>query len=48
MYKVIGGGARKASGKVFQFNGAGKFSITGFTVRNFGKLVRSCSNCSRH
>ncbi|MDX2822956.1 pectate lyase [Streptomyces ipomoeae] len=47
VYKVIGGGARKASDKVFQFNGAGKLSITGFKVRNFGKLVRSCGNCSK-
>ncbi|GHH89216.1 pectate lyase [Streptomyces capitiformicae] len=46
-YKVIGRGARKASDKVFQFNGAGKLSITGFKVRNIGKLVRSCGNCSK-
>ncbi|WP_330291923.1 pectate lyase [Streptomyces sp. NBC_00576] len=45
VYKVIGGGARSASDKVFQFNGAGKLSITGFHVENFGKLVRSCGNC---
>ncbi|WP_149824139.1 pectate lyase [Streptomyces tailanensis] len=47
VYKVVGGGARKASDKVFQFNGAGKLSITGFKVSNFGKLVRSCGNCSK-
>ncbi|WP_327694030.1 pectate lyase [Streptomyces sp. NBC_00459] len=45
VYKVIGGGARSASDKVFQFNGAGRLSITGFRVENFGKLVRSCGNC---
>ncbi len=39
VYKVIGGGARSASDKVFQFNGAGRLSITGFRVENFGKLV---------
>ncbi|GGS21657.1 pectate lyase [Streptomyces aureoverticillatus] len=45
-YTVTGGGARKASDKVFQFNGAGKLNVTGFQVRDFGKLVRSCGNCS--
>lgn len=45
VYKVVGGGAKSASDKVFQFNGAGKLSITGFHVENFGKLVRSCGNC---
>ncbi|ORT56787.1 pectate lyase [Streptomyces sp. CB03238] len=46
VYTVTGGGARKASDKVFQFNGAGKLTITGFQVSDFGKLVRSCGNCS--
>ncbi|MDN3293259.1 pectate lyase [Streptomyces ficellus] len=46
VYTVTGGGARKASDKVFQFNGAGKLTITGFQVADFGKLVRSCGNCS--
>ncbi|MEE1789709.1 pectate lyase [Streptomyces sp. BE308] len=47
VYKVTGGGARKASDKVFQFNGAGSLTITGgFQVSDFGKLVRSCGNCS--
>lgn len=44
-YKVIGGGARKAADKVLQFNGAGKLTVTGFRVEDFGKLVRSCGNC---
>ncbi|MYV49813.1 pectate lyase [Streptomyces sp. SID2888] len=45
-YTVTGGGARKASDKVFQFNGAGKLTVTGgFQVSDFGKLVRSCGNC---
>ncbi|MGW0709835.1 pectate lyase [Streptomyces sp. NPDC002643] len=47
VYKVIGGGARKADDKVFQFNGAGKLSVSGFRVQNSGKLVRSCGNCSK-
>ncbi|MET7596317.1 pectate lyase [Streptomyces sp. NPDC004082] len=46
-YTVTGGGARSASDKVFQFNGAGKLTVTGFQVENFGKLVRSCGNCSK-
>ncbi|MEU8675852.1 pectate lyase [Streptomyces sp. NPDC048560] len=46
VYTVYGGGARKASDKVFQFNGAGKLVITKFQVSEFGKLVRSCGNCS--
>ncbi|GGZ35454.1 pectate lyase [Streptomyces poonensis] len=45
-YTVSGGGAKSASDKVFQFNGAGKLTVTGFQVSNFGKLVRSCGNCS--
>ncbi len=46
-YQVYGGGARKASDKVFQFNGAGKLVVTKFQVSDFGKLVRSCGNCSQ-
>ncbi|PBC66069.1 pectate lyase (plasmid) [Streptomyces sp. Tue6028] len=45
-YTVTGGGAKSASDKVFQFNGAGKLTVTGFQVSDFGKLVRSCGNCS--
>ncbi|MEU6258215.1 pectate lyase [Streptomyces sp. NPDC047043] len=44
-YRVIGGGAKNADDKVLQFNGAGKLTVTGFQVENFGKLVRSCGNC---
>ncbi|MEU5001639.1 pectate lyase [Streptomyces sp. NPDC021622] len=46
-YTVHGGGAKKADDKVFQFNGAGKLVITKFQVSDFGKLVRSCGNCSK-
>ncbi|MFB8774091.1 pectate lyase [Streptomyces broussonetiae] len=46
VYTVYGGGARKASDKVFQFNGAGKLVVTKFQVSDFGKLVRTCGNCS--
>ncbi|MGW2571702.1 pectate lyase [Streptomyces sp. NPDC001537] len=45
VYTVIGGGAKEASDKVFQFNGAGTLNVSGFAVKNFGKLVRSCGNC---
>jgi len=42
---VVGGGARSASDKVFQHNGAGTVVIRGFRVEGFGKLYRSCGNC---
>lgn len=45
-YLVDGGGARKASDKVFQHNGAGTLTIRNFQVQEFGKLYRSCGNCS--
>ncbi|MET7758860.1 pectate lyase [Streptomyces sp. NPDC005389] len=47
VYTVYGGGARSASDKVFQFNGAGKLVVTRFQVSDFGKLVRSCGNCKK-
>ncbi|MEU6166450.1 pectate lyase [Streptomyces tanashiensis] len=47
VYAVYGGGARSASDKVFQFNGAGKLVVTRFQVSDFGKLVRSCGNCKK-
>ncbi|MFE1949834.1 pectate lyase [Streptomyces sp. NPDC059524] len=46
VYTVYGGGARSAADKTFQFNGAGKLVVTKFHLENFGKLVRSCGNCS--
>ncbi|MTE20637.1 pectate lyase [Streptomyces sp. TRM43335] len=46
-YTVIGGGAREADDKVFQFNGAGTLRISDFRVSDFGKLVRSCGNCRK-
>jgi hypothetical protein len=45
-YLVDGGGAKKASDKVFQHNGAGTLTIRNFQVQEFGKLYRSCGNCS--
>ncbi len=41
------GGASGAMDKVFQNNGLGSMVIKNFYVENFGKLYRSCGNCSR-
>ncbi|MGQ5576824.1 pectate lyase [Streptomyces sp. ECR3.8] len=46
VYTVSGGGAKEASDKVFQFNGAGTLNVSNFAVQNFGTFVRSCGNCS--
>ncbi|MEU2025808.1 pectate lyase [Streptomyces sp. NPDC016469] len=43
---VDGGGARGADDKVFQHNGGGTLVIKNFQVEDFGKLYRSCGNCS--
>ncbi|MBT1608001.1 pectate lyase [Curtobacterium flaccumfaciens] len=43
--KVIGGGAKNAYDKVFQIDGAGTASVTGFTAENIGTLMRSCGQC---
>ncbi|KEY64865.1 hypothetical protein S7711_03858 [Stachybotrys chartarum IBT 7711] len=43
---VNGGGAFKASDKVFQFNGRGTLNVNDFFVKDYGKLFRSCGNCS--
>jgi hypothetical protein len=45
-YTVTGGGAKGADDKVFQHNGAGTLTIKNFQVEDFGKLYRSCGNCS--
>lgn len=39
---ISGGGAFGATDKVFQHNGGGTLSVSGFTVDTFGKLYRSC------
>ncbi|MEV6156555.1 pectate lyase [Nonomuraea sp. NPDC052129] len=44
---IDGGGAKAASDKVFQHNGPGTMYIRNFQVTNFGKLYRSCGNCSK-
>ncbi|KAK4234049.1 pectate lyase-domain-containing protein [Achaetomium macrosporum] len=45
---VIGGGAFHADDKVIQFNGFGTVSVKNFYVNDYGKLVRSCGNCSNN
>ncbi|MFI6708986.1 pectate lyase [Nonomuraea sp. NPDC050478] len=45
-YLVDGGGAKSASDKVFQHNGAGTLTIRNFQVHSAGKLYRACGNCS--
>jgi pectate lyase len=44
---IDGGGASGALDKVFQNNGFGTMIIKNFYVEHFGKLYRSCGNCSR-
>ncbi|QRW24680.1 pectate lyase [Rhizoctonia solani] len=43
---IIGGGAKSASNKVVQHNGGGTVKIDSYCVQSFGKLYRSCGNCS--
>jgi len=45
-YLVEGGGAKSASDKVFQHNGAGTVTIRNFQVHSAGKLYRACGNCA--
>ncbi|KAJ1301569.1 hypothetical protein OPQ81_008817 [Rhizoctonia solani] len=42
----IGGGAKNAEDKVVQDNGGGTVKIDSYCVQTFGKLYRSCGNCS--
>jgi len=43
---IVGGGAKNADDKVVQHNGGGSVKIDSFCVQTFGKLYRSCGNCS--
>ena len=45
-YLVDGGGARHATDKILQHNGAGTLTVRNFQASDFGKLYRSCGNCS--
>ncbi|XPS72783.1 hypothetical protein M3J09_004944 [Ascochyta lentis] len=44
---VIGGGAYHGSDKIIQHNGCGTVNIINFYVEDYGKLYRSCGNCSK-
>ena len=39
-------GARNASDKIIQHNGGGTLYVKNFLAESFGKLYRSCGNCS--
>ncbi|KAF2026546.1 pectate lyase, partial [Setomelanomma holmii] len=43
---VIGGGAKGASDKMFQFNGRSTVSIQNFYAADYGKVIRSCGDCT--
>ncbi|KAK4098447.1 polysaccharide lyase family 3 protein [Parathielavia hyrcaniae] len=45
---VIGGGAFQAEDKVIQFNGFGTVNVKDFYVKDYGKVARSCGNCSNN
>lgn len=47
VYRITGGGARKAADKVIQHNGGGTVYVKNFLVEDFGKLYRSCGNCPK-
>ena len=40
------GGSKGATDKIFQHNGAGTMIIRNFCAQDFGKMYRSCGNCS--
>lgn len=46
VYRITNSGAKNASDKVIQHNGAGTLYVQNFLVESFGKLYRSCGNCS--
>ncbi|KAI6778167.1 uncharacterized protein J7T54_002702 [Emericellopsis cladophorae] len=43
---IIGGGAYHAADKVIQHNGCGHVNIKNFYAEDYGKVYRSCGNCS--
>ncbi|KAH7318660.1 putative pectate lyase F [Stachybotrys elegans] len=43
---IIGGGAFRASDKIVQHNGCGTVNIINFYANDYGKVYRSCGNCS--
>jgi hypothetical protein len=47
VFSIDCGGAKLADDKVFQHDGPGTMKISNFYVQTFGKLYRSCGNCSK-
>lgn len=45
---VIGGGAFNAADKVFQFNGRGTVSVSNFYAQDYGKVIRTCGDCTNN
>ncbi len=45
---IIGGGAFHAADKIVQFNGFGTVSVKNFYANDYGKVARSCGNCSNN
>ncbi|KAI0193713.1 putative pectate lyase F [Xylaria flabelliformis] len=43
---IIGGGAYHAEDKIIQHNGCGTVNIINFYAEDYGKVYRSCGNCS--
>ncbi|KAI1750208.1 pectate lyase [Xylaria castorea] len=43
---INGGGAFKADDKIIQFNGRGTVQVKNFYANDYGKVARSCGNCS--
>ncbi|ROT37289.1 putative pectate lyase F [Sodiomyces alkalinus F11] len=43
---IIGGGAYHADDKIIQHNGCGTVNIINFYAEDYGKVYRSCGNCS--
>ncbi|KAH7096426.1 pectate lyase-domain-containing protein [Auriculariales sp. MPI-PUGE-AT-0066] len=43
---ISGGGAKNASDKIIQHNGGGTVKVDSYCAQTFGKLYRSCGNCS--
>jgi hypothetical protein len=47
VFSIDCGGAKLADDKVFQHDGPGTMKISNFYAQTFGKLYRSCGNCSK-
>ncbi|KAF1967984.1 pectate lyase [Bimuria novae-zelandiae CBS 107.79] len=45
---INGGGAFAASDKIIQFNGFGTVNVKNFYAQDYGKVSRSCGNCSNN